>query len=571
MQSPGLRGRTLSEDQFSCSICLEVFVEPVSTPCGHSFCKACLQGYWDHSKKVVCPMCKKSFSRKPELCVNRVLAEIAEQFQGLTVAPAVCSTDGGAAAAASASPGTPRKDQDGGEFAKPGDVPCDACIGRKMKALKSCLSCPGSFCEAHLRHHRKEKTMAKHKLVQPILHLEEKLCKRHQRLLEAYCCSDHVCVCRECAELAHKTHEITSIDREYKKKMSQVGKRRSEMKHLIKERAKKLEEIKQSIKVIKSNSQREIEESWAVYAELQKLLEQSQAQLVEQITARQKLAEQQARDTAGRLEHELNLLKNRSSDLDALAHTQDKVLFMQHLNSLPPPPEPTDWTGVSVNTDLYLGTIRTSVSTLIERFQEEVKRLYGKELRRMQNYSMDVTLDPDTANPWLQLSEDRRQVRHLGAWQDLPDTPERFDTVVITLAREGFTAGRHYWEVQVGEKDDWYLGVARASVNRKGRIAVSTSQGYWALAMKKGQGYRVSTYPPLLLSVEPRLRRVGVYVDFEEGQLSFYDVATKSHIYTFMDSFGEKVHPFFYLYCCDKASDTLSICPVVENVHSKLC
>uniref|UniRef100_A0A8B9JRH1 Bloodthirsty-related gene family, member 12 n=1 Tax=Astyanax mexicanus TaxID=7994 RepID=A0A8B9JRH1_ASTMX len=311
-------------DQFSCSICLEVFVEPVSTPCGHSFCKACLQGYWDHSKKVVCPMCKKSFSRKPELCVNRVLAEIAEQFQGLTVAPAVCSTDGGAAAAASASPGTPRKDQDGGEFAKPGDVPCDACIGRKMKALKSCLSCPGSFCEAHLRHHRKEKTMAKHKLVQPILHLEEKLCKRHQRLLEAYCCSDHVCVCRECAELAHKTHEITSIDREYKKKMSQVGKRRSEMKHLIKERAKKLEEIKQSIKVIKVKS---------IFV----------------------------------LKYALPLL--------------------QHLNSLPPPPEPTDWTGVSVNTDLYLGTIRTSVSTLIERFQEEVKRLYGKELRRMQNYS----------------------------------------------------------------------------------------------------------------------------------------------------------------------------------------
>ncbi|XP_049328386.1 bloodthirsty-related gene family, member 12 [Astyanax mexicanus] len=544
MQSPGLRGRTLSEDQFSCSICLEVFVEPVSTPCGHSFCKACLQGYWDHSKKVVCPMCKKSFSRKPELCVNRVLAEIAEQFQGLTVAPAVCSTDGGAAAAASASPGTPRKDQDGGEFAKPGDVPCDACIGRKMKALKSCLSCPGSFCEAHLRHHRKEKTMAKHKLVQPILHLEEKLCKRHQRLLEAYCCSDHVCVCRECAEVAHKTHEITSIDREYKKKMSQVGKRRSEMKHLIKERAKKLEEIKQSIKVIKSNSQREIEESWAVYAELQKLLEQSQAQLVEQITARQKLAEQQARDTAGRLEHELNLLKNRSSDLDALAHTQDKVLFMQHLNSLPPPPEPTDWTGVSVNTDLYLGTIRTSVSTLVERFQEEVKRLYGKELRRMQNYSSEVFMDSATAQRNLVVSEDGRQVHYEESRKTASDSPRRFSPALFVLGREGLSSGRHYWEVEVGRKTAWTVGVARGSTRRKGDLKLSPEGGFWCLWLKNGEVKALaSSRIPLQLPTLPQ--KLGVYLDHEGGQVSFYDVKAQNHLYTFMDTFGESVHPIF--------------------------
>lgn len=184
---------------------------------------------------------------------------------------------------------------------------------------------------------------------------------------------------------------------------------------------------------------------------------------------------------------------------------------------------------------------------------------------------MDVTLDPDTANPWLQLSEDRRQLRHLGAWQDLPDNPERFDTVVITLGQEGFTSGRHYWEAHVGEKDDWYLGIALESVNRKGRIAVSTAHGYWALAMKKGQGYRVSTSPALTLTIEPKLKRVGVYMDFQEGQVSFYDVLTRSHIYTFMDSFTEKVYPFFYLYCCDKASDTLSICPVMDRMYNKQC
>ncbi len=186
-------------------------------------------------------------------------------------------------------------------------------------------------------------------------------------------------------------------------------------------------------------------------------------------------------------------------------------------------------------------------------------------------YEVDITFDPDTANPWLQLSEDGRQMRHLGAWQDLADTPERFDTVVIALGREGLSSGRRYWEVQVGEKDDWYIGVVRASVNRKGRISVSTPHGYWALAMKKGQEYRVSSSPPLLLSIEPKLKRVGVYVDYEEGQVSFYDVQNKSHIYTFMDSFKEKLFPFFYLYCCDKASDAMMLCPVQETSHTKQC
>lgn len=157
ISSPG--GRVLSEEQFTCSICLEVFVEPVSTPCGHSFCKACLQGYWNHSKKFVCPMCKKTYSKKPEMSVNRVLAEISTQFQGLVMS-------GGAGGGGASSRGSTLNlssdtgqgsstGQDTGEFARPGDVPCDACIGRKLKALKSCVNCPGSFCETHLRHHKK--------------------------------------------------------------------------------------------------------------------------------------------------------------------------------------------------------------------------------------------------------------------------------------------------------------------------------------------------------------------------------------------------------------------------------
>uniref|UniRef100_A0AAY4CXS0 Uncharacterized protein n=2 Tax=Denticeps clupeoides TaxID=299321 RepID=A0AAY4CXS0_9TELE len=531
----------LSEEQFMCSICLEVFVEPVSTPCGHTFCKACLQGYWNNSKKFLCPMCKKSYSRRPELSVNCVLADIAAHFQGLSTQEV-----GGAATGASAgSPGSsatlPAKflgDAVGGEFAKAGEVPCDACIGRKLKAQKSCLSCSGSFCEAHLRHHRR------HRLVTPIARLEDKVCKKHKCLLDAYCRDDHACVCQECAEAAHKSHDVVSAEREWKKKMTQVAKRRSELKHLIKERTKKLEEIKQSIRVIKSSSQRELEESWQLYAELQRLVEQSQAELVELISARQREAELQARELAHGLEHELSQLRKRSSELDALANTQDKVLFLQFMQTLPPPPEPSDWSAVSVSTDLYLGTIRKSVSSLMDKFDNELKKLHGKEFVKLQNYANEVLLDPATAQRNLAVSEDCRQVRYEEHRATQSETPRRFSPALFVLGREGISTGRHYWEVEVGRKTAWTLGVARASVRRKGEISLSPDGGFWCLWLKNGEVKALaSSRLPLHLQALPL--KVGVYLDYEAGQVSFYDAKACAHLYTFNDSFEEGLHPIF--------------------------
>ncbi|KAL4618273.1 hypothetical protein GN956_G20696 [Arapaima gigas] len=538
MQNMGSPGpRTLSEEQFLCSICLEVFVEPVTTPCGHSFCLACLQGYWSHSKQTQCPMCKRSFHRRPELSVNRVLADIAQQFQALGM------TEEG--------PNSDHKDVNSGEpesgaFAQDGDVPCDACIGRKMRAMKSCLSCQGSFCETHLRPHQRTRSLSTHRLVQPILRLEEKTCKKHKRLLEAYCRSDHVCVCTACAEATHKSHEIVSADREWKKKMSQIGKKRSEVKHLIKERSKKLEEFKQSIKVIKSSSQKELEESWQVYSDLQRWVEQSQAELVDRITTQQKEAERQAQELVRMLEQELSQLRKRSTELDQLSQMQDKVLFLQSLSTLPPPPEPSDWSGVSVNTDLYVGTVRKSVSILTDRFQEELRKLYGKanSMSDCPCVAGEVFLDPATAQKNLVLSEDAKQVRYEDHKQPVSEGPRRFQPALFVLGREGIASGRHYWEVEVGTKTAWTLGVATQSVHRKGDIKLNPENGFWCLWLKAGDVNALSSSRlPLHLPVLPQ--KVGIYLDYEAGQISFYDTKARSHLYTFMDTFSESLYPIF--------------------------
>uniref|UniRef100_A0A3B1K9I3 Si:dkey-46i9.6 n=1 Tax=Astyanax mexicanus TaxID=7994 RepID=A0A3B1K9I3_ASTMX len=527
----------LVEEQVHCSICLDVFTNPVSIPCGHNFCMSCISNYWKSSALFMCPMCKKTFFKQPDISINTVLREIAEQFKEMRPLPEAEEI--------------PELIPPTGPWTQ--EVSCDVCTGPQRRAVKACLVCLTSYCEEHLKTHTARFT--KHKLIEPVQNLEDRMCKKHERLLELFCKKDQIMVCVLCTEMDHRAHYTVPVEREWtEKKVSSPLKTESEVQQMIQERLKKVEDIKHCVELNKSSAQREVEDSVQVFSDLVRVVQKVQAELVLAIEEKQRRTERWAESLIQELEQEISLLKTRNSELDHLAHTEDHIHFLQNFPSLMTHPQTKDWSETRVHTDQCVGTIRRAVSRLEETLTEEIEKLADIDYSLFSSSSfseVDVTLDPDTANPWLQLSEDRRQVRHLGAWQDLPDTPERFDTVVITLAREGFTAGRHYWEVQVGEKDDWYLGVARASVNRK--------------------GYRVSTYPPLLLSVEPRLRRVGVYVDFEEGQLSFYDVATKNHIYTFMDSFGEKVHPFFYLYCCDKASDTLSICPVVENAHSKLC
>ncbi|XP_029931567.1 E3 ubiquitin-protein ligase TRIM39 [Myripristis murdjan] len=522
----------LSEEQVHCSICLDVFTNPVSIPCGHNFCQSCILGYWKTSPLYQCPMCKKSFYKRPDISVNTVLREIAEQFKEIRVRSV--------------------EQQEA-------EVLCDVCLGEgRPKAVKSCLVCLTSYCEEHLKSHSARFT--KHKLMEPVANMEDRMCPKHERLLELFCKKDQTCVCVLCTETDHRAHYTVPVEREWTEKKAQLKRTEIDVQQMIQDRLKKVEQIKHSVELNKVSAQKEIEESMQVFSDLVRSIQRSQAELVLAIEEKQRQTETWAESLIAELEQEITELKRRHTDLENVART-DHIHFLKSFPALSIPPSVKDWSGSNVPTDMCVGIIRRAVSKLEATLSEMIDKLADSEIKKILKYTVDVTLDPDTANPWLQLSQDRHQVRHLGAWQDLPDHPDRFDTVVIVLGHESFSSGRRYWEVQVGDKDDWYIGVAKSSVNRKGRISVSTTQGYWALAMKKGQEYRVSTSPPILLTLDPKPKRVGVYVDYEEGQVSFYDVRARTHIYTFKDRFTEKILPFFYLYCCDKASDTMVICP----------
>ncbi|XP_041092375.1 E3 ubiquitin-protein ligase TRIM39-like [Polyodon spathula] len=159
--------------------------------------------------------------------------------------------------------------------------------------------------------------------------------------------------------------------------------------------------------------------------------------------------------------------------------------------------------------------------------------------------SVDVTLDQDTAHPDLILSEDRKRVRSGGVRNGHHVNSNKYVGCHCVLGMEGFTSGRRYWEVAVGKKRDWRVGVTTESSMRKGYGFLNTSVGYWTLRLERGCEFKALTVPVTSLPLSLKPRRLGVYLDYEEGQLSFYDAEKKNHIYTYTETFTEKLYPVF--------------------------
>ncbi|XP_061151611.1 E3 ubiquitin/ISG15 ligase TRIM25-like isoform X1 [Syngnathus typhle] len=192
-------GVVLDKDQFTCSVCLDVLRDPVTIPCGHSYCSDCIRNYWDQDEYLgvfMCPQCRQSFSPRPALARSTLLADVVDRFQrsGLQEVPA-----GGGG-------------QQQQSLAEAGDVECDVCPGRKNKAVNSCLVCLASYCELHVRPHHDSAVFKKHKLVSAFKRLQESVCQRHDKLLEVYCRTDKQCICSMCLADEHKGHDTVLVE-----------------------------------------------------------------------------------------------------------------------------------------------------------------------------------------------------------------------------------------------------------------------------------------------------------------------------------------------------------------------
>ncbi|TNN53398.1 E3 ubiquitin-protein ligase TRIM21 [Liparis tanakae] len=499
----------LSEEQFRCVICLDIFHNPVSTPCGHNFCLTCIKRFWDTRHKSECPLCKEAFKTRPELRINVGLKDITEKFkESIRGRPAYKKTL--------------RRGMPPREISKE-DVPCDSCTVNPLMSVKSCFVCQLSYCNEHLKPHLNDPVLTKHSLTDPATFATSHLCRIHNKPLNKFCKRDQTPICIKCRELEHKHHETVSIEKESKKLRIQIKKIEGEFQGKVQIRLGKLKEINASSESSKINKEQEIEKSIQVVTRVVSVIERNQAALIAEIERKQEAADITEARLRQELGQEIGELQRRLSELQLLEHTDDNLHLLQ------------------------------------------VRKVL--EMSTVYQYAVDVTLDPVTASGWLSLSADGKQVS-LSQQQKKPSPPDdqrRFDACVSVLGKQCFTSGKHYWVVQVSDKTDWDLGVARESINRKGTITVRPDNGYWAICRRQGGSLSACAGPSVTLRLQETPHKVGVFLDYEEGSVSFYDAEAKTHIYTFGGcDFNEPMYPYLNPCLHDNGKNTapLIICPV---------
>ncbi|KAM8898848.1 E3 ubiquitin-protein ligase TRIM39-like [Spinachia spinachia] len=516
----------LPEEQLRCAICQQVFTDPVTTPCGHNFCRACIHSVWDGSEVCQCPACNTPFASRPEMGINTGFKELADAFGQLaahSAAPPLCP-------------------------ARPGEVACDVCAATflRVKALKSCLVCLTSYCEAHLEPHRGVATLNVHKLMEPVGDLQDRMCKKHQRLLEMFCRDEQRCVCQFCTETEHKGHRAVAVEDESAERKIQMKKTEADFQQMIQERLNKVEELKGCLKLSNASAEKDTKESDRLFASLIRSVEERRAEAKVEIEEKQRAAERRAEELIVELQREISELQRRSAELEGLRDTEDHLSVLQKSPPLMSAPPTREWTEIAVNPELCVGTLRAALSKLDKSLKNELDGLKTEEMKKMQKYAVDVVMDPHTAHPNIVLSADGKQAGRGELLHVVPDNPQRFDPVICVLAKRGFLSGRFYFQVAVGTKTFWDLGVVKDSVNRKGMITSKPENGYWTVRLRGGEEYRALDSPSVLLALEARPRVVGVFTDFEEGTVSFFDVEARSHMYTFSECmFSERIFPFF--------------------------
>uniref|UniRef100_A0A673MVJ8 Tripartite motif-containing protein 16-like n=1 Tax=Sinocyclocheilus rhinocerous TaxID=307959 RepID=A0A673MVJ8_9TELE len=352
-----------AEDQFSCPVCLGLLKEPVTIPCGHSYCKRCILGSWaeeDWKGIYRCPQCRQTFTPRPVLGKNVVFAEMVEKLKKtrLQAAP---------------SP-VPTLHHHTGSV----DVKCDSCTLIKRKAVKSCLECRSSYCQNHLKQHENLFRGKAHNLMDATGRLQEMMCPQHDKMLEVYCRTDHRCICMLCLVDEHKNHDtVSTVAARTEKQRHLEGKQRKFQK-IIQQREKDLQELREAVASHKRFAQTAVEDSERIFTEIIRSIEKRRSEVKQLIRDQERAAVSRAEARGEELEQEINDLKRRDTELKQFSEAQDHVHFLQ---SWPPVSFSESTDGFTVSSHLSFDNVVESVSRLRDKLlqfcTETIENLSG--------------------------------------------------------------------------------------------------------------------------------------------------------------------------------------------------
>ncbi|XP_053191538.1 tripartite motif-containing protein 16-like, partial [Scomber japonicus] len=539
----------LDRDSISCVICLDLLKDPVTTSCGHSYCMSCIKSHWDEEdqrKIYSCPQCREAFTPRPVLKKNTMLASLVEQLKktGLQAAPADHC------------------------YAGPEDVACDVCTGRKLKAFKSCLVCLVSYCENHLQSHFESTKLKKHKLVEPSEKLEENICSRHDEVMKIFCRTDKKCICYLCTMEDHKGHDTVPAAAERTERQRELEVSRLNIQQRIQDREKDVKLLQQEVEAVSHSADKAVEDSEKIFTQLIRLLQKRSSDVKQQIRSQQETEVSGIKELQEKLQQEITELKRKDAELKQLSHTEDHNQFLHNYPSVSQLSEPTDSSSINIRPLRYFEDVTAAVSELRDLLQDilrdkrtnislaeaEVDVLLSepepepKTRAEFLRYSREITLDPNTANTELLLSEGNRKVKWTSKHQSYSSHTDRFTGCYQVLSRESLT-GRCYWEVE--RRGRVGVAVAYENISRGGNWRES-GFGYndesWALYCDSDwcNFWFNNIFTPVS---GPGSSRVGVYLDHRAGILSFYSVSeTMTLLHRVQTTFTQKLYAGLHLY-----------------------
>uniref|UniRef100_A0A3P9HQF4 Uncharacterized protein n=1 Tax=Oryzias latipes TaxID=8090 RepID=A0A3P9HQF4_ORYLA len=551
----------LDESKFTCSICLDLLKEPVTIPCGHSYCMSCIESHWnveDFRMIYSCPECRHTFQPRPALRKNTVLAGLVEDLK----------RTGGQEA--------PHSDRSAG----PGDVPCDFCTGRKLKAIKSCLQCLVSYCELHLQPHYESPTFQKHKLVEASPNIQENICSLHNSTKEIFCRSDQELICYHCSVENHQGHNTTSAvmerttDRDsqtdnnhrpltyFEKLTAAVFEVTQKFHDVLKQEWTKISQSEVDVLLTHENEDTlnsmlachlpkgESIASWPSPAHSSN--DDLKISPATPIT--------QSQNGFSGSWAQLYLFGQESvtcSDLPRMSPESAAPLPLASIDQYPKKPMDSECSTVSSYSKKHSTSPSAQPSSkspddrlpfAINPPRKETMPLHAtpvylsphepKTTTDFLQYSCQITLDPNTMNKSLTLSGENRRVTREKKKQRLFNHAERFADQFQVLSRESLT-GRCYWEVEWNGMVS--VAVSYNNINRKGQgSGFGENDKSWALYCHNNKFIHNSMYTVLTSSPSSR---VGVYLDYKAGILCFYSVAeTRTLLHRVETKFAHPLH-----------------------------
>ncbi|XP_006011867.1 nuclear factor 7, brain-like [Latimeria chalumnae] len=476
--------------ELSCSICLELFKDPVLLACGHHFCTACISQVWDGAAGTLsCPQCPQVFSQR-SMNSSEPMANIMEGFQGM-------------------------------------ELKEDAAYNQSLK--------------------------------KETIPWRDLYCIEHKQKLNVFCEEDEKVICVICGmSYNHRTHNLITIA-----SAAGTGKKMLEdslrtLQNQLREAYQHLDEEVKEIRALQTKAEHLRNHIGSEFYKLRQFLDEEEKSLKAKLEGAEKknlLRLEESRiataQEVSKLQHTIREIEKRlqSNNVEMLMGVKAALARAQIKFLKPQRPSVDLCEGEFVGSLQYRVWTRMKLIISPDQIPEaaNITTLIQKEAQDIPVLE-SVTIDLKTAHKQLIVSKDRSSMRYTIEQQYLPDNPERFTNYTAALGAEGFTSGRHYWEVEVGDELGWVLGVARGSVHRKDQISYSPACGLWVFG-RYLFGFTVcASSGPISLPLTATPRKIRVYLDYEGGQVSFYNAGDSSLIYTYTDTFTERLYPYFCSY-----------------------